>query len=192
MPDAVNLILMGPPGAGKGTQAQFLVERLGIPQISTGDMLREAVASGSEIGRTAKELMARGELVPDAVVTEIVRQRLGRADCRPGFILDGFPRTVDQARALDGLLRELGLAAVRVLVLEVPGAELTRRILSRGEGRADDNEETVKKRLEVYRSSTEPVIRHYGTAVHRIDGLGGLQEIRARIAAALGVAGAGR
>jgi adenylate kinase len=190
MADAQNLILMGPPGAGKGTQAQYLVERLGIPQISTGDMLREAVASGSAIGREAQGIMARGELVPDAVVIEIVRQRLGRADCRPGFILDGFPRTPDQARALDALLRELGLAPVRVVVLDVPEAELTRRILSRGEGRADDNEETVRKRLEVYRSSTEPVIRHYGPAVRRIDGLGSVAQIRERIAAALGLAGA--
>jgi adenylate kinase len=189
MADATNLILMGPPGAGKGTQAQFLVERLGIPQISTGDMLREAVASGSAIGRTAKEIMARGDLVPDAVVIEIVRQRLGRPDCQPGFLLDGFPRTVEQAAALDALLRELGLAAVRVVVLEVPEAELVRRILSRGEGRADDNEVTVRKRLEVYRSSTEPVIRHYGAAVRRIDGLGSVQEIRERIAGALGLRG---
>jgi adenylate kinase len=187
MGGAINLILMGPPGAGKGTQAQFLVERLGIPQISTGDMLREAVASGSAIGRTAKEIMARGELVPDAVVIQIVRERLGRADCRPGFLLDGFPRTVDQARALDALLRELGLAPARVVALEVPEAELTRRILSRGEGRADDNAQTVRKRLEVYRSSTEPVIAHYAKAARRIDGLGSVEQIRERIAAALGL-----
>jgi adenylate kinase len=192
MADAHNLILMGPPGAGKGTQAQFLLDRLGIPQISTGDMLREAAASGSAVGREAQGIMARGELVPDAVVIEIVRQRLARADCRPGFILDGFPRTADQARALDALLRELGLAPVRVVVLEVPEAELTRRILSRGEGRADDNEATVRKRLEVYRSSTEPVIRHYGSAVRRVDGLGSVDQIRERIAAALGLTGARR
>ena len=190
MGEAVNLILMGPPGAGKGTQAQFLVERLGIPQISTGDMLREAVASGSAIGRTAKEIMARGELVPDVVVIQIVRDRLGRADCRPGFILDGFPRTVDQSKALDSLLRELGIAAVRLVALEVPEAELIRRILSRGEGRIDDNEETVRKRLAVYRSATAPVIAHYGSAVRRIDGLGSVQEIRQRITAALGLGGA--
>jgi adenylate kinase len=176
---------MGPPGAGKGTQAQFLVEGLSIPQISTGEMLREAVASNSAIGREAKEIMARGELVPDALVIQIVRERLGRADCRLGFILDGFPRTVDQARALDALLRELGLPPARVVALEVPEAELTRRILSRGEGRADDNEETVRKRLAVYRSSTEPVIAHYGKAAQRIDGLGSVQQIRQRIATAL-------
>jgi adenylate kinase len=192
MGEAVNLILTGPPGAGKGTQAQFLVERLGIPQISTGDMLREAVASGSAIGRTAREIMERGELVPDAVVIEIVRERLARSDCRPGFILDGFPRTVEQARALDGLLRELRLPAVRVVALEVPEAELIRRILSRGEGRADDNEETVRKRLEVYRRSTEPVIAHYGSAARRIDGLGSIAEIRERIATALGLGGGPR
>ena len=189
MADAVNLILMGPPGAGKGTQAQFLVEQLGTPQISTGDMLREAVASGSAIGRTAKEIMARGELVPDAVVIQIVRERLGRPDCGPGFILDGFPRTVEQARALDALLREMGLPPARVVALDVPEAELTRRILARGEGRADDNEETVRKRLQVYRSSTEPVIAHYGNAAKRIDGLGTIEQIRERIAVALGLGG---
>ena len=182
----MNLILMGPPGAGKGTQAQFLVERHGIPQISTGDMLREAVASGSEIGKRAKEIMDRGDLVPDEVVIEIVRQRLGRDDCEPGFILDGFPRTREQAVALDELLADLGRSAVRVVALEVPEDELMRRILSRGEGRADDNEETVRKRLEVYRSSTAPVIEHYGEAVCRIDGLGSIDEIRARIEKALG------
>jgi adenylate kinase len=120
-------------------------------------------------------------------VIQIVRERLGRADCRPGFLLDGFPRTVDQARALDALLRELGLAPARVVALEVPEAELTRRILSRGEGRADDNAQTVRKRLEVYRSSTEPVIAHYAKAARRIDGLGSVEQIRERIAAALGL-----
>jgi adenylate kinase len=150
-------------------------------------MLREAVASNSPVGRRAKEIMARGELVPDDVVIQIVRERLRRPDTRPGFILDGFPRTVEQARALDALLRELGLPAVRIVALEVPEAELTRRILSRGEGRADDNEETVRKRLEVYRSSTEPVIAHYGKAARRVDGLGSVEQIRDRIAGALGL-----
>ncbi len=181
-----NLILMGPPGAGKGTQAEFIVERVGIPQISTGDMLREAVASGSDVGQRASEIMKRGDLVPDEVVIEIVRDRLRRDDCRPGFILDGFPRTREQAVALDALLGELGREPVRVVVLEVPEDELMRRILSRGEGRADDNEATVRKRLGVYRDSTAPVIDHYGQAVVRIDGLGSVEQIRDRVAAALG------
>ena len=108
MTEQFNLILMGPPGSGKGTQARRLVEMFGIPQISTGDILREAVASGSEIGKRAKAIMDRGDLVPDEVVIEIVRQRLTRPDCKPGFVLDGFPRTQPQAAALDGILREQG------------------------------------------------------------------------------------
>ena len=192
MADAVNLILIGPPGAGKGTQAQLLVERLGIPQISTGEMLREAVASGTGVGPRVRDIMARGELVPDSMVIEIVRARLQRPDCRPGFILDGFPRTPEQARALDALLRDLHLAPVRVIALEVPEDELLRRILNRGEGRDDDDAATLHKRLEVYKTSTEPVIRHYDSAVRRIDGLGSVAQIRDRIAMALGLAGGSR
>jgi len=187
MADAVNLILIGPPGAGKGTQAQFLVEMLGIPQISTGDMLRDAVASGKGLGPRVRDVMARGELVPDSLVIEIVRERLGRPDCRPGFILDGFPRTPEQAHALDELLRDLQLAPVVVVAIEVPEDELLRRILNRGEGREDDDAETLHKRLEVYRTSTEPVVRHYGASVRHVDGLGGVSEVRDRIAAALGL-----
>jgi adenylate kinase len=192
MAEAINLLLVGPPGAGKGTQAQFLVERLGIPQISTGDMLRDAVASGAGIGPTVDALMKLGKLVPDEMVIEIVRERLGRSDCRNGFILDGFPRTSEQAAALDRLLRELGLAPVRVLLIEVPEEESVRRIVSRGQGRADDDEETARDRLKVYRTETEPVIRHYGRTVQRIDGLGSIAEIRQRIAAALGLPGGAR
>jgi adenylate kinase len=182
----LNLILTGPPGSGKGTQAKRLVEKYGIPQISTGDILREAVKRGSEIGKRAKAIMDSGELVPDEVVIEIVRQRLARPDCKPGCVLDGFPRTKQQALALDGLLKDQGRDPARVLALVVPDAELRRRILARGEGRADDNEESVKKRLEVYRRDTEPVLAHYGKAVARIDGVGSMDDITARIAAALG------
>jgi len=192
MADAVNLILIGPPGAGKGTQAQLLVRYLGIPQISTGEMLRAAVASGSSIGPAVRQIMARGELVPDSMVIELVRERLRQVDCRPGFILDGFPRTAEQASALDALLRELGLAPVRVVAIDVPEDELLRRILNRGEGRDDDDAQTLHKRLEVYRTDTAPVIRHYGSSVRKIDGLGSVQQIRERIAAALGLAGAAR
>ena len=181
----LNFILTGPPGAGKGTQAVLLVKRLGIPQISTGDMLREAVASGSELGQRAKAIMERGDLVPDDLVIEIVRERLSRADCKPGFILDGFPRTPAQAEALDQMLQQMGREPVRVLALQVLDEELMRRILSRGEGRADDTEETVRKRLEVYRASTEPVLAHYGSAVARIDGLGSVDDVQARVVQAL-------
>lgn len=183
----LNLILTGPPGAGKGTQAQRLVERCRIPQISTGDMLRAAVASGSELGRKVKAILDAGELVSDQIVIELVRDRLGQADAKRGFILDGFPRTSGQAEALDRLLREAGRDPVRVVCLEVAEDELIRRILSRGEGRADDNEETVRKRLDVYRRDTQPMLDHYGDAVIRLDGIGSMDEIAARIEGALGL-----
>ena len=182
-----NLILTGPPGAGKGTQAARLATRLGIPQISTGDMLREAVASGSDLGRKVEGIMQRGELVSDETVIDLVRERLGRSDCKPGFILDGFPRTVAQAQALDALLGELGRATIVVVALDVPEDELVRRILSRGEGRADDNEETVRKRLAVYASETEPILEHYEASLVRIHGVGEIDEIQLWIKEALEV-----
>jgi len=180
-----NLILTGPPGAGKGTQAQRLSARLGIPQISTGDMLREAVGSGSELGLRVKGIMDRGELVSDEIVIELVRERLARPDCAPGFILDGFPRTAAQAQALDKLLEQARREPLTVVALDVADAELMRRILSRGEGRADDNEATVKTRLAVYRRDTAPVLDHYQHALLRVNGLGTLDEIEARIQEAL-------
>jgi adenylate kinase len=182
----MNLILMGPPGSGKGTQARRLVEKFGIPQISTGDILREAVASGSPIGLRAKAIMDKGDLVPDEVVIEIVRERLRRADCKPGFVLDGFPRTKKQAVALDAILLEQGREPVQVIALVVADDELRRRIQARGEGRADDTEETAKNRLEVYRRDTQPVLDHYRAQVRRVEGIGALDEISARIHRALG------
>lgn len=181
----LNLILTGPPGAGKGTQAERLAARCGIPQISTGEMLRGAVASGSELGRRVAGILEAGELVPDGTVIELVRERLERPDAKSGFILDGFPRTGAQAEALDALLEETGRDPVRVLCLAVPERELVRRLLSRGEGRADDTEETVHNRLEVYRRETAPMLDHYAESVLRLDGTGTMDEIEARIAAAL-------
>jgi adenylate kinase len=181
----LNLILLGPPGAGKGTQAKRLVERFGIPWISTGDILREAVAGGSPLGRRAGEVMAKGELVPDELMIGIVEERLARADCRRGFVLDGFPRTQSQARALDALLARLERAPARVLLLDVPERELKRRILSRGEGRADDTPEAAERRLEVYRQKTQPVIEHYRESVVRVPGVGPVEEIGKRIAGEL-------
>ncbi|MFQ5698428.1 MAG: adenylate kinase [Myxococcota bacterium] len=181
-----NLVLFGPPGAGKGTQARLLVEALGIPQISTGDMLRDAVRRGTSLGREAEQIMERGELVPDGVILGIVRERLARDDCREGFILDGFPRTLAQARALDALLAGEGRAPVCVVSLEVPEPELVQRILSRGEGRVDDTEEAVRKRLDVYRRETRPVLEHYGDAVRSVDGVGTMEEIAERIQQGLG------
>jgi adenylate kinase len=181
----LNLILTGPPGAGKGTQAMRLTERFAIPQVATGDILREAVASGSDVGRRAQAIMARGDLVPDEIVIEIVRDRLARDDCRGGFILDGFPRNEKQAVALDQILADLGREPVRVVALLCDEGELTRRILSRGEGRADDNEDTVRKRLEVYGRETAPLLDHYRSSLVEIDGVGELDDITRAIVAAL-------
>ena len=184
----LNLILMGPPGSGKGTQAKRLVERFGIPQISTGDILREAVASGSAVGKRAKAIMDSGELVPDEVVIEIVRERLARADCKTGFVLDGFPRTQKQAAALDKLLEAGGREPVRVVALRVAEDELRKRITARGEGRADDTEETARKRIEVYKRDTQPLLDHYRAQLVAIDGVGSLDDVTARLLDALGEA----
>ena len=182
---ALNLIMMGPPGAGKGTQAELLAKSQGIPKVSTGDILREAVKMGTPLGLQAKSIMDRGELVGDDVMVGIVRERLDRADARPGFILDGFPRTVAQAAALDAIMT--GRDPLIVIDIAVPEAELVRRLASRrvcescgenaeGEAaalqacqrcggplkqRADDNEAVVLERLKVYHRKTEPLIDYY-------------------------------
>ncbi len=180
-----NLILTGPPGAGKGTQAKRLAKHLGIPKIATGDILREAVASGSETGQRAKAIMERGDLVPDELVIAIVRERLAREDCAPGFVLDGFPRTTRQAEALDAILAERGREPVRVVTLLVAEDELVRRILARGEGRADDNEESLRNRLQVYRRETAPVLEHYREALIEVEGVGDIDQIARAIVAAV-------
>jgi adenylate kinase len=146
---ARRLLLLGPPGAGKGTQAQRLVARLGIPQIATGDMLRAAVAAGSEVGRKAKAFMEAGKLVPDEVVIGVAEERLSQPDARQGFILDGFPRTVGQAEALDRMLPKLGVSLERCVALAVDPDRLLERLLKRAEieGRADDNEATIRERM---------------------------------------------
>ena len=184
-PMSQNLILMGPPGAGKGTQAKRLAKHFGIPQIATGDILREAVASGSETGQRAQAIMERGDLVPDELVIEIARERLARDDCATGFVLDGFPRTTRQAEALDAILAGRGREPVRVVALVVLEEELVRRILSRGEGRSDDNEESLRNRLEVYRRETAPVLEHYRGALIEIEGAGDMDQIARAIVAAV-------
>lgn len=165
----MRLILLGPPGAGKGTQAQRLVRHYGIIQLSTGDMLRTAVAAGTPVGLKAKDIMASGGLVPDDVVIGIISDRLEQADAKTGFILDGFPRTVPQAEALDRLLQSKNLALDAVVELRVDESALLQRVESRvaemtarGEQvRADDRPEVLSKRLVSYRALTEPLIRYY-------------------------------
>ncbi|MEW5857163.1 MAG: adenylate kinase [Cyanobacteriota bacterium] len=158
-----RLIFLGPPGAGKGTQAHILAQELEIPHISTGDILRNAKAAGTELGLKAKSYMDRGELVPDALILDLVRDRLSQTDTQPGWILDGFPRNVSQATFLDKLLQELDQASDCVLNLEVPDEVLVERMLERGrkQGRTDDTEEVIRRRLEVYRTQTAPLIDFY-------------------------------
>ncbi|MCP3984164.1 MAG: adenylate kinase [bacterium] len=187
---ARRLLLLGPPGAGKGTQAIRLANQLGIPQISTGDMLRAAVAAGSEIGKTAQAHMDAGELVPDHVVIGVAEERLGQSDATDGFILDGFPRTRAQAEALDGLLPKLGCKLECCIALTVDPEELVARLLKRAEieGRADDNEKAIRTRMAVYEEKTEPLIDHYRakSILALVDGLGEVDEVAVRITAALG------
>jgi adenylate kinase len=159
----MNIILIGPPGAGKGTQAEGLTKRFGIPHISTGDMLRAEVAAGSALGKKAKTIMAAGGLVPDALLIQALTQRLAAEDCARGFILDGFPRNVPQAEALDAMLAARGQHLDAVVALRVDEAVLAARIAGRREitHRADDNPETVKTRLTAYHEETAPLLPHY-------------------------------
>jgi adenylate kinase len=202
----MRLILLGPPGAGKGTQAQRLVAGHGIAQLSTGEMLRAAVAAGTPVGRKAKDIMARGELVPDDVVVAIVADRITQPDARKGFILDGFPRTVPQARALDGMLAEKDMKLDAVIELRVDENSLLKRIetriaetTARGEAlRADDNAETLQRRLAAYRDQTAPLIAYYGDqgVLATVDGMASIQQVAAAIDRLLdqaaGRVGAGR
>lgn len=202
----MNLLIMGPPGGGKGTQAEVLVRELGVTHISTGDMFREAVKEGTEMGKKAKEYMDKGQLVPDEVVIGMVKERLSRPDCARGFLLDGFPRTLAQAEALDATLKELGLKLDAVININVPRESILERLTGRRvcrncgatyhikynppkvEGkcnhcggelhqRSDDTEETVNKRLDVYEAQTQPLIDYY-TKEGLIKHINGNQEIK--------------
>lgn len=208
----MNLILLGPPGAGKGTQAKMMIEKYRIPQISTGDILRQAVKDRTPMGLKAKEYMDAGKLVPDEVVIGIIQDRLKQNDCKPGFILDGFPRTVAQADALDKVLADMGSKINHVISIEVDSNDLLKRLTGRrtcrqcgamyhiifspptnkdlcnkcgGElyQRDDDNETTVRSRLEVYEAQTFPLIEYYKNTglVRSIPGQGSIQEIFNRI-----------
>jgi adenylate kinase len=192
---SMRLVLLGPPGAGKGTQATRIAARFGIPQLSTGDMLREAVAECSASGLRAKQLMDRGELVPDEVVVSVVANRIDHSDAANGFILDGFPRTVTQAQALDQELATRGIKLDAVLDLEVDEDALLDRIRGRAEAaarrgepvRSDDNPEVFKTRLEVYRAQTAPVTEYYRSQglLHIVDGLQPIDAVTEELAAAL-------
>ncbi|MBM3577718.1 MAG: adenylate kinase [Alphaproteobacteria bacterium] len=191
----MRLVLLGPPGAGKGTQAARLVEKHGVPQLSTGDMLRAAVAARTPIGLRAKEIMDAGSLVPDEVVIGLIDERLDSPDCANGFILDGFPRTVAQAKALQKLLDRRGLSLDAVLELAVDEGALVDRMRKRvnetraagGAVRADDNPESFKTRLEAYRAQTAPVSAHYAgrSELTKIDGMAPIDEVTAAIDRAL-------
>ncbi|HEU4351548.1 MAG TPA: adenylate kinase [Burkholderiales bacterium] len=210
----MRLILLGPPGAGKGTQAQFICEHFGIPQISTGDMLRAAIKAGTALGKQAQKVMDAGQLVSDDIIITLVRERLGQPDCKRGYLFDGFPRTIPQAEAIT---RE-GVDIDYVLEIDVPDEEIITRMSGRrvhpGSGRVyhvkfnppkaqgrddvtgeplvqreDDREDTVRKRLEVYRAQTRPLIEHYqrhdAGKYRKISGCGSVEEVRSRALAAL-------
>jgi adenylate kinase len=187
----MRLVLLGPPGAGKGTQSARLVERLGVPQLSTGDMLRAAVAAGTPIGLKAKALMDAGQLVPDDIVIGIIDQRIDAPDCANGFILDGFPRTVAQAEALREMLARKGMNLDAVVELVVDENALVDRMRKRvaetlaagKEVRADDNPESFKTRLDAYRAQTAPVSAHYAARgeLKKVDGMMSIDEVSAAI-----------
>jgi adenylate kinase len=191
----MNVILLGPPGAGKGTQAQRLVEKYGIVQLSTGDILRGAVASSSALGKQAKQVMEAGQLMPDDLMIRIISDRIDQPDCANGFILDGFPRTVPQAEALDDLLARKGLKLDHVIELEVDDGVLVSRIRGRaseegaaGKARADDNAETLKKRLAVYHEQTAPILPYYRRkgVLKAVDGMQDIAGVARQIDALIG------
>jgi len=180
-----TVVLMGPPGAGKGTHAELLAGRLGVPVISTGDIFRAQVAAGTELGRTAQRYLDSGEYVPDEVTNAMVRERLAADDTRPGFLLDGYPRTLDQAAVLDEILATQGRSLDAGVVLRVDPEALVQRLLRRAEieHRSDDTEDVIRRRLQVYADQTVPLISLYGERglLHEIDGNGDITEVRERV-----------
>lgn len=182
----MNIILFGPPGAGKGTQAMRLAASHNLLHISTGDILRAAIAEGTALGRTAQSYVEQGALVPDDIIIGLVREVLeARTDPGKGFLLDGFPRTVEQARALDDLFTELAIGDVRIVILTAPDQELINRMVNRGleQGRKDDTPETISHRLEVYNTQTAPVRAYYKSKrrIDEVNGLGAVDDVTKRI-----------
>jgi adenylate kinase len=185
-----RLVIMGPPGAGKGTQAKILSQRLGIPTISSGDIFRANVETGTELGKRAKEYVTRGEYVPDEVTNAMVRDRLYQRDAEAGFILDGYPRTVAQVEYLDQILAEHEAPLDRVLELTVDTDAIVKRLLKRAqlEGRLDDTADVIRRRLEVYAEQTLPLTTLYAERglLVRVDGMGSIDDVSARAMEALG------
>ena len=187
----MRLIIMGPPGAGKGTQAKFIAEHFAIPAISTGDIFRANVSQGTQLGVEAKRYMDAGEYVPDEVTNQMVRNRIDEPDAAPGFLLDGYPRTLAQVDELDGMIEHTGHALDAVVVLTVDQDELVERLLQRAQtdGRADDTEEVIRRRQEIYGEETAPLIEVYrdrGILIE-VDGMGEIDDVTTRIFAALDV-----
>jgi adenylate kinase len=178
-----RLVLVGPPGAGKGTQAGTLSEKLGVPHISTGDLFRAHIGNGTDLGRSVQGFLDEGQLVPDEVTNEMVRERLAEQDTSGGFILDGFPRNIAQAEVLDEILAESGQKLDAVVSFQIDEDVVVARLL--GRGRKDDNEEVIRHRQHVYRSETEPLLNYYRDIVLTIDAVGEVNEVTNRVLNAL-------
>ncbi|MBM7459939.1 adenylate kinase [Rhodococcus coprophilus] len=180
----MRLVLLGPPGAGKGTQAAILSEKLGVPAISTGDLFRANIGQGTPLGIEAKKYIDAGDLVPAEITNNMVRERLAEPDAANGFLLDGFPRSVEQAKELENILQDLGVALDGVLSFVIDEDVVVGRMLARG--RADDTEDVIRNRLRVYREETAPLLDYYRDAIITVDAIGEVEEINARALSALG------
>ena len=180
----MRIVLLGPPGAGKGTQAVQLAEKLGVPQISTGDLFRHNISTGTELGVQAKKYLDAGDLVPATLTNALVDDRLDAEDAAAGFILDGFPRSVEQAKALDDMLARRGVKLDAVVEFRVPDDELVERL--KGRGRADDTEDVIRNRMKVYQAETAPLLDYYVDGLKTVDAVGAVDEVFARALRALG------
>lgn len=180
----MRLVLLGPPGAGKGTQAAILSEKLGVPAISTGDLFRANIGQGTPLGVEAKKYIDAGELVPAEITNNMVRERLAEPDAANGFLLDGFPRSVEQAKELENILNDLGVELDGVLSFVIDEDVVVERMLARG--RADDTEDVIRNRLRVYREETAPLLDYYADSIITVDAIGEVEEINSRALSALG------